>query len=102
MKYRFLLPLIAMLAMLATPAFAAAKKKPTPAPVVGPTITAVTANTVTISEKSVARTFTINQFTEINVNGRRATVADLKPGMAASITIGTDATKLARINATSK
>lgn len=103
MKYRFLLPLVVVVGMLTlNPAFAASKKKPTPAPIVEPTITSVTASSVTISEKSVSRTFTINQFTEVNVNGRRATVADLKPGMAAHITIGTDATKLSRINATSK
>jgi hypothetical protein len=103
MKYRLLLPLVVLLGMLTmTPAFAASKKKPTPAPVVLPMIASVTATSVTISEKNVSRTFTINQFTEINVNGRRGTVADLKPGMTASITIGTDSSKLARINATSK
>jgi hypothetical protein len=67
-----------------------------------PTITAVTASSLTVKEEKVMKTLTITQFTEINVNGRRATVAELKPGMTVSITLGTDPSKASRINATGK
>jgi hypothetical protein len=36
------------------------------------------------------RTFTVTQFTEINVNGQKATIADLKTRMTANVTMGTD------------
>jgi hypothetical protein len=55
-----------------------------------------------VKESQVTKTFTIDQFTEINVNGRKATAAELKPGMIVNVTIGTDATKASRINATAK
>jgi hypothetical protein len=42
------------------------------------------------------------QFTEINVNGRRATAAELKPGMTVTAVLGTDPTKASRINAMEK
>ena len=41
----------------------------------------------------------MTQFTEINVNGLRATAADLKPGMAVNVTIGMDPSQASRINA---
>jgi hypothetical protein len=102
-KSRFLVYVLIGLLSTSVAAFGAAKKKPSPPPQnQAPTITAVSADTVTVTEHNAARTFTVNQFTEINVNGRKATIADLKPGMNASITIATDSTKLSRINATSK
>ena len=71
-----------LLVALATPAFAGSKKKKaTPAQYQAPVISSVTANTITVSEEKAARTFIITQFTEINVNGQRAAVTDLKPGM---------------------
>jgi hypothetical protein len=77
------------------------KKKATPAPQYqAPVIANVTGNTITVNEEKTARTFIITQFTEINVNGQRAAVADLKPGMTASVTIGVDPTRASRINAT--
>jgi hypothetical protein len=60
----------------------------------------VAVQTVTDDGKIVDKTlrlYTISPFTEVTVNGRRATIADLKPGMKVSITLGTDPTKLARI-----
>jgi hypothetical protein len=83
--------------------FAGSKKKPTPPPQAPPTtITSVTANSVTISEAKVAKSLAITQFTEINVNGRRATAAELKPGMTVTVTLGGDPSSASRINATGK
>src|SRR3954465_10200763 len=84
-----------------TPAFAASKKKATPAPIQIPTITSVTATSVTVTDAKSSKTLGINQFTEITVNGQKATVAELKPGMAVSVTLS-DPTKASRINATGK
>ena len=83
-------------------AFAGSKKKPTPAPDRNPVITSVTANSVTISEGKTTKTLGINSFTEIMVNGQKGTVAELKPGMIANVTLGTDATKASRVVATGK
>ena len=89
--------------LLGSPAFGASKKKASPPPVYQPpVISSVTATSITVAEDKASKTFTITQFTEINVNGQRATVADLKPGMTVSITMGTDATRASRINATGK
>jgi hypothetical protein len=85
-----------------SPAFGASKKKPSPTPSQAPTIASVTANSITVTEPKVTKTLAITQFTEILVNGQRATAADLKPGMTVSITLGTDPTKASRINATGK
>ena len=60
---------------------AGSKKKATPPPIIqSPTIAAVTANSVTIKEEKTTKTLTIDQFTEINVNGRKAAAADSDPG----------------------
>ena len=98
-KYYFLF----LIALLATgPAFGASKKKTPPPVVPTPVISSVTATSITIAEGKVAKTLTINQFTEITVNGQKATAAELKPGMAVTVTLGTDPTKASRINATGK
>jgi hypothetical protein len=79
------------------------KKKATPPPVSrSPVIASVNANAVTVTEEKTTKTFTISQFTEINVNGQRATIADLKPGMLVSVTLGTDPSRASRISATGK
>ncbi|HEY0369021.1 MAG TPA: hypothetical protein VGC85_05450 [Chthoniobacterales bacterium] len=62
-------------------------------------ITSVTPTALTIQEDQVTKSFMITPFTEVNVNGQRATVADLKPGMSVSVTLGSDASKLSRIAA---
>ena len=83
-----------------TSAFAGGKKKTTPPRQPQPTLIAsVSGNAITVSDDKITRTFVITQFTEINVNGQRATVADLKPGMVVNVTIGTDPTRAGRINA---
>src|SRR5207247_1609645 len=76
------------------------KKKATPVPAYhGPVISSVTGNAITVSDAKTTRTFTVTQFTEINVNGQRATIADLKPGMRVNVTIGLDPSHASRINA---
>ena len=103
-RFHILLPVVAVLVgvLAITPAFAASKKKPTPPPQQGPVISSVSANSITVTEAKAAKTLTITQFTEINVNGQKATAAELKPGMKVSITLGTDPTRASRINATGK
>ena len=96
--------LVVVWILLAAIAFAPAfgkdsKKKTTPA-YQPPVIASVTGNAITVSEQKTVRTFTVTQFTEISVNGQRASIADLKPGMTVSVTIGVDPSRAARINAT--
>jgi hypothetical protein len=88
-----------LLVALATPAFAGSKKKKATPPQyqAPPVISSVTGNAITVSEEKTTRTFIITHFTEINVNGQRAAVADLKPGMTVSVTIGVDPTRASRI-----
>jgi len=98
--------LVAVWILLVTVPFAPAfgkgrKKKPTPVPAYHqPVISSVTGNAITVSDQNTTRTLTITQFTEITVNGQRASIADLKPGMTVSVTLGTDPSRAARINAT--
>jgi hypothetical protein len=105
-RSRFLVPALVVLLGLPTaiPCFAASKKKPKkpPALIQSPTISSVTASSITINDGTVTKTFTITQFTEIIVNGQKATAALLKPGMVANVTMGTDPTKASRISATGK
>jgi hypothetical protein len=89
--------------IVTNPAFGGGKKKATPPPLSrSPVIASVNANTVTVTEEKATKTLTISQFTEISVNGQRATIADLKPGMLVSVTLGTDPSHASRINATGK
>ena len=101
--YRALLIVVSVLLVVSAtpPVFAGSKKKKaTPAQYQAPVISSVTANTITVNEEKTARTFIITQFTEINVNGQRAAVADLKPGMTVSVTLGVDPARASRIVAT--
>jgi hypothetical protein len=81
-----------------TSGFGRGKKKaaPPPQPIL---ISSVSGNAITVSDDKITRTFVMTQFTEINVNGQRGTVADLKPGMVVNVTIGTDPTRASRITA---
>ena len=90
---------ILLAAIAFTPAFGKGKKKKATPVYHRPVISSVTVNTVTMSDQQTTRTFTVSQFTEINLNGQRATIADLKPGMTVNVTIGTDPTRASRINA---
>jgi hypothetical protein len=102
-KSRLFVVVSILLVVLATaPAFAGSKKKKaSSAPKYQPpVISSVTGHTIAVTEGKVTRAFTITQFTEITVNGQRATIATLKPGMTVSVTIGVDPTQASRINAT--
>jgi hypothetical protein len=99
MRNRLLVVVCVFLASIAiAPAFGKGKKKATPVP--APVISSVTGNAITVSDQNTTRTLTITQFTEITVNGQRASIVDLKPGMTVSVTLGTDPSRAARINAT--
>jgi hypothetical protein len=101
-KARFILITIVCCVITFTPAFAGSKKKATPPPVQNPTIASVTATSITVTEAKSTKTLGINQFTEITVNGQKATAAELKPGMNVNVTLATDPTKASRISATGK
>ena len=95
-----LLVVSALIAIITTTsAFAGSRKKKTIPPPQPTLISNVSGNAITVSDDKITRTFVMTQFTEINVNGQRATVADLKPGMVVNVTIGTDPTRASRINA---
>jgi hypothetical protein len=101
MRNRLLLVVWILLAAIAfAPAFGKGRKKTSTPAYQQPVISSVTGNAITVSEQKTARTFTVTQFTEINVNGQRASIADLKPGMTVNLTIGVDPSRAARINAT--
>jgi len=98
----FVLVHVVLFAVAVTPAFAGSKKKkasPTPK-YQPPVISRVTGNTITVTEEKTTRAFIVTQFTEITVNGQRATIADLKPGMTVNVTIGVDPSQAGRIIAT--
>jgi hypothetical protein len=99
-KFSFsLLVASALVVVMAMSAFGAGKKKATLPEHHERLISSVTGNAITVTEGNVTRAFTITQFTEINVNGQKATIADLKPGMTVNVTIGTDPSRAGRVNA---
>jgi hypothetical protein len=91
---------ILLAAITLASAFGKGQKKKATQAYQQPVIASVTGNAITVSEQKTARTFTVTQFTEISVNGQRASIADLKPGMTVNVTIGVDPSRAARINAT--
>ena len=93
---------IVLVVSVAAPAFAGGrKKKASPAPKYHATvISSVTGNTITVTQDKVTRAFTITRFSEIIVNGQKATMVDLKPGMTVTITIGVDPSQASRVVAT--
>lgn len=77
---------------------AAGRKKKAPLPEQrAPVISNVTANSVTVTQQQETRTFIVTPFTEINVNGQKGTIADLKSGMTVNVTIGVDPTRAGRV-----
>ena len=93
-----------LVAVTITPAFGGGRKKNTsPAPQHHETvISSVGPNTVTVSDNKTTKTLTVTWFTEINVNGQKATIADLKPRMTVTVILGTDPTVASRISAAGK
>ena len=103
MKQRLLVVVsILVVALASAPVFAGGKKKKTsPASKYQPpVISSVTGNTITVTQEKMTRAFMITRFSEITVNGQRATIADLKPGMTVSVTIGVDPSQASRVVAT--
>src|SRR3954463_13256711 len=104
MKIRIVLTavLFAIVALSPASSFAAGKGKKKGPPVHHETtISTVSPTSITISEDKSSKTFTVSQFTEVTINGAKATVADLKPGMLVSVTLR-DSSNLSRISATTK
>jgi hypothetical protein len=101
MKNRFFVVIVLAIA-LTTAAFAGGKKKKAfPAPKDHtPIISSVTANSITVTQDKATRAYTITRFGDVMVNGQKATIADLKPGMAVSVTIGVDPSQASRVVAT--
>jgi len=80
------------------PGFAAGrKKKVSPAEQHDHVILNVTANSITVTNQKETRTFIVTPFIEININGQKGTIADLKSGMRVDVTIGVDPTRAGRI-----
>ena len=101
MRKRLVVVVWILLAVIAfAPAFGKGKKKKATPAYQPPVISSVTGNAITVSNQETARTFMVTQFTEITVNGQRASIAALKPGMTVTVTIGVDPSRAARINAT--
>ncbi len=98
--FRFapVVPVLASLLVAVSVADAGAKKKK-PLPPQGPIIASVSADSITVTDNNASQTVAITRFTEILFKGQKATLADLQPGMRVSVTLGTDPTKAARINA---
>jgi hypothetical protein len=95
---QFVVVSVFLVFIVAGPAFGGGKKKKAPATEYHqPVISSVKGNAITVSDEKTTRAFTITQFTEINVNGQRATIADLKPGMTVNVTIGLDPSHASRI-----
>ncbi len=85
--------------LLANPAFAGGKKKAKALEHHDTVIASVAADSITIDQDKVPKSFKPTQFTEVTLRGQRATVADLKPGMLVSVTLGADASTASRIAA---
>ena len=75
------------------------KAKPRPIEHFDTVITSASADSISITENKVPKTFKISQFTDITLHGQKAAVSDLKPGMAVSVTVGTDPSTAGRIAA---
>ncbi|MBO0695555.1 MAG: hypothetical protein J2P56_05575 [Verrucomicrobia bacterium] len=92
---------ILLVALMGVPTLAGGRKKKMSTPKSqAPTISGVTGNTITVTHDKATRAFTITRFSEITVNGQKATITDLKPGMTVSVTIGVDPTQASRVVAT--
>jgi hypothetical protein len=91
---------LAMLSLFAGSADAKGSKKKAPAEVQKTTLVSVTASSITIKEAAATKTLSISSLTEVTVNGQKATIADLQPGMVVSLTLR-DPTNASRIVATS-
>lgn len=94
--------LLALVALTATPGYAggrrAAAKKPEPPPKI--VIISIAPNGITYSDGNFTKSVAVTQFTEITIDGRRATLAELKERMPVEVALR-DANTASRITATS-
>jgi hypothetical protein len=102
-----LLIVILLLAGTALPAFAAGHRPSKNAKAKTPEnhetiIASATPTELKVTEDKETKTFVLTQFTEITLDGKRVTSAELKPGLKVSVTLGSDPTHLSRVAATSK
>jgi hypothetical protein len=85
---------------LATPGYAADKKKAKKSP--EPTtssIAAINGNMVDITTGPTTKSLKVTQFTEVRLNGQKGSAADLKPGMVVTeVVLGADPSVASRIN----
>jgi hypothetical protein len=65
-------------------------------------VSSVTPDTVLLTDGKITRAISVAPTTEVNVNGQKATVAELKPGMTAKAMLDPDPSKALRIDATGK
>jgi hypothetical protein len=68
----------------------------------GLVIASVTPGTLMLTEGKVTKAITLAPTTNINVNGQKATAAELKPGMTVKVTLDPDPSTASRIDATGK
>jgi hypothetical protein len=102
MKTRSLALVLFLCLTALAPAFAAGKHKGNASiPVHETVISSVTDSSIVIASDKVPKTYAVTQFTEVTLNGQKAALADLKPGMKVSVTMS-DPTRLSRIAATTK
>ena len=101
MKSRFSTLFVLFVLCLAAvlPASGAGRRKSTPVPIHETVITSVTPTSIVITSDKVPKTYALTQFTEVALNGQKATIADLKPGMKVSVVLS-DPTHVSRISAT--
>jgi hypothetical protein len=100
MLRRLLAVLLVFAALLVEPTYAGGRKA-APKPKATPSKTAVTnvtATSVTIADDKGSKTLNVTPFTEVIVNGQKATLADVKPGMVVDVALR-DPTTASRINA---
>jgi hypothetical protein len=96
--------LLLITSLVATPAFAKGKGKPRPTPprTQEDKVSAVSADSITISTVKHSITYAVRTGfggTEVYVNGAKATINDVKVGMAASVSAGLTAGIAEVINA---
>lgn len=90
-----------MVLLLPTGSSFAASKKPKPKPIEyhDTVIESVAADSITVAQDKKSKVYKLNQFTEITFRGQKATLAELKAGMAVSVTQAMDPLVAARVAA---
>jgi hypothetical protein len=93
--------LIALLFCAQAPEGLAATRKKAKAEQHQTTISSVTPTAITITQDNQTKTYQISPLAEVSINGQKAAIADLKPGMTVDVVLS-DPTRVSRITAMSK